>query len=227
MTHFVFDSKIKTIGAMPNFTQDIVKNETMFYNASRDFVRTLKSDPNTKITQAFLDAVDSYLLKEYKHIPPYVIDSRVHMLFKGWYAAIPGWHHDDVARTLSSGQPNYYKMPYKAQHIMALVNGDICPTQFALGRTIMPDIEKGEMYYKKWHPIVEDFCNNGMLKRYDAEGNAIIRFDYETFHQGQETRKDGWRWFGRVSWDTDRVNNMTNEIRRQVNCYLPAPMEGW
>ena len=36
----------------------------------------------------------------------------------------------------------------------------------------------------------------------------------------------GWRWFGRLSRNTDRVRKITNEVRQQAQVYLEFPMEG-
>jgi hypothetical protein len=226
MNSFTFNSKIKTIGAMPQFSPNVVKNEMMFFNSSPKFVYS-HDESLTQITREFISQVDTYFVEALGYIPPYVLDSRVHMLMKGWYPCVPGFHHDDVPRSLANKQPNYYNPEYHAEHIMALVNGDVCPTQFALGECTLPDVKDEEMYYKKWHPIVDQLCNDGVLQRYDLQNNSIIKFDAHSFHQGQVARANGWRWFARVSWNTDRVNAVTNEIRRQVNCYLPAPMEGW
>jgi len=177
------------------------------------------------ITKAFLASVETYLSSI--GVDDYIFDSRVHMLMKGWFPCIPGFHHDDVPRSLPNKQPNYYNPEYHAKHIMGLVNGDICPTQFALGECELPDVAVDEMYYKKWHPIVDELCNQNKLQRYDLIGNPVVLFDAHTFHQGQQAKTGGFRWFGRVSWNTDRVKNASNEIRRQANVYLPVPMEGW
>jgi len=57
--------------------------------------------------------------------------------------------------------------------------------------------------------------------------NRLVYFDCDTFHTGTKAVKNGWRWFGRVSRNTDRVNKITNEIRKQAQVYLEFPMEGW
>lgn len=224
MNTFKFESDAHYIGMMPNFAEEVIKDETMFFNTSPEFART---QPNTLITKAFLDTVDKYLTKTFGTIPAYVLDSRVHMLMKGWYACIPGWHHDDQPRSIPNGQPNYHNPEYNAKHIMALVNGNICPTEFARGECELPDIEDDEMYYKKWHPLIDQMCNDGKLERFKAIGDPVIYFDNHSFHQGAMANARGFRWFARVSWDTDRTKKITNEIRRNANVYLPAPMEGW
>lgn len=217
MKNFKFTSQIEIIAQLPEFTQDQIKNEIMFFNSGSSFAK----DNAGPITEQFLEIVENYGIRDY------VFDSRVHMLMKGWYPAIPGFHHDDVPRSLANGQPNYYNPEYEAEHIMGLANGEICPTQFALGDCTLPDINEDEIYYKKWHPLVDKMCENGILKRIDFPGNAVAKFNSYSFHQAQQANKGGFRWFGRVSWNTERIKHITNEIRRQANVYLEAPMEGW
>lgn len=217
---FKFNSQIEIIGAMPDFSQDTVKNEPMFFNASIKFAY----EHGGPITKAFIDSLNTINIDTNN----LVIDTRVHMLMVGFYPCIPGFHHDDVPRNTTDGQPDYHHPAYHSKHVMALVNGDICPTQFAVGECEMPDIEEGEVYYRKWHPIVDDLCDEGKLQRYDAMGNPIIAFDAHSFHQGQKAQKSGWRWFGRASYQTDRLNHITNEFRNQVQVYIPAPdYRGW
>ena len=220
---FKFNSTIDVIGAMPDFPQDIIKNEPMFFNASPAYAY----EHGGPITKTFVCKIaDRFNMFDFW--ADMVLDTRVHMAMEGFYLCIPGFHHDDVPRNTTSGQPNYYNPDYHSKHIMGLVNGDIAPTQFAVGKCEMPDIEEGEVYYRKWHPIVENLCETGELKRYDALGNPIIAFEAHSFHRGQQAIKAGWRWFGRVSYDTDRTKSITNEIRNQVQVYIPAPdYRGW
>ena len=52
-------------------------------------------------------------------------------------------------------------------------------------------------------------------------------FDWQTFHAGVKAVAGGWRWFGRVSRNTDRTKNITNEIRVNAQVYLDFLTEGW
>lgn len=157
------------------------------------------------------------------------IDTRVHMLMPGWWPCIPGWHHDDVPRRASDGQPNYDNPEYKSKHILALVNGDICPTNFAVGECEMTEVPSGEVIYKHWHNEVEQHIANGVLKRVAVPSNKLVYFDCDSFHEGTQAVRRGWRWFGRVSWDAgyEQGRPHFNEIRRQVNVYMTNPTEGW
>lgn len=208
-----FNSQIILGASLPQFSNEQIKNEPMLFNCSIVAAHALGGP----ITRAFIDAGN--------FLPDAVIDTRSHMLMPGWYPCIPGWHHDDVPRSRSDGQPNYETPEYHTGHAMALINGGICPTQFAIGECSLPDVPLGDVIYKRWHPLVEQLCQHHMLHRVDAPSNQIVWFDWQSFHQGVAAKRGGWRWFGRASFGTHR--KPTNEIRRQVQVYLEFPMEGW
>ena len=183
-----------------------------------------------EITRSFLDA----LPEDWKN-EPLVFDSRVHMLMPGWYPAIPGWHHDDVPRAeiptgqhfITGGQPDYDNPRYKSEHILGLVNAEICPTEFAIGNCLMPKIKEGDLIYREWHKEVELLIEDNILQKHECEDRYLYHFDWQAFHSGTKAISNGWRWFGRVSRNTERVNKVTNEIRVNCQVYLEFPMEGW
>jgi len=224
-TDKVFISSVKEVGTFYNdFSQDTIKKEPMFFNASVAYAK----EHGGVVTRCFLDALpDGW--------DTAVFDSRVHMLMPGWYPAIPGWHHDDVPRPaippgqhfITAGQPDYDNPRYESEHILGLVNGDICPTKFALGQCIMPAIPEGELIYRKWHSEVNRLIAEGQLEEYSSPSGKLLYFDWQAFHSGVKATGNGWRWFGRLSRNTDRQNQITNEIRSQVQVYLEFPMEGW
>jgi hypothetical protein len=203
---------------LPSFTSKETKDEVMLFSADLKFAES-NAGP---LTKAFLEA----LPLGWRQAKDLIIDSRVHMLMPNWYPCIPGMHHDDVPRSRPvDSQPNYYHPEYRSEHVMALVNGDICPTEFALGVADFPDVPLGEIYYKVWHPMVMEKIASGELKSYSAPSNQLIFFDDRTWHQGTKAVANGWRWFIRASRNTERV--CLNEIRRQVQVYMENPMEGW
>lgn len=216
------------IGLLPgSFAQGDtdIKNEPMFFNCSFDFAYW----HGGPITKSFLSQLPPGWTEDV------VFDSRVHMLMPGWYPAIPGFHHDDVPRPeipvgqhfITAGQPDYDNPAYRSEHIIGLVNGDICPTIFALGGCEMPAIAQGELIYRRWHEEVVKLIEAGKLESFEAPSNRLIYFDCDTFHTGTKATGNGWRWFGRISRNTDRVKKITNEIRQQVQVYLEFPMDGW
>lgn len=221
-----FNSEIELGPLLKCADTNLVKNEPMLFSC--DIPTALKL--GGPITKTFVFS----LLADQPHLydANVIIDSRVHMLMKGWYPCIPGFHHDDVPRLRSDGQPFYPSMEgetntgyYFAEHALALVGDDICRTQFALGDAEFSDIKHGEVCYKKWHPEVVEHLRTEKLKSYSCPMNQIVYFDARSWHQGVPSTGNGWRWFGRASWDTKR--KPTNELRRQVQVYLEFPMEGW
>lgn len=223
----VFSSRIREVGSFAgHIKNESIKNEPMFFNSSLAFAY----ENGGPITRSFITRLpDDWNIEEA------VFDSRVHMLMPGWYPAIPGFHHDDVPRPdipvgqhfITAGQPDYDIPAYKSEHILGLVNADICPTKFAIGDCVMPKVEDGELIYRKWHPEVLRLLDEGKMELKEASDRTLIQFDCDTFHTGDKALKNGWRWFGRVSRNTNRTKTITNEIRVNAQVYLEFPMEGW
>lgn len=209
----------------PDVSNDEIKNEEMFFNSDLIFAY----ERGGPITRSFIDSLPLDWRRDV------VFDSRVHMLMPGWYPAIPGYHHDDVPRPeipvgqhfITAGQPDYDNPRYKSEHIFGLVNAQVCPTNFAIGTCTMPEIPEGELIYREWHKEVEKRIADGSMLLMPAADRTLIRFDWQSFHSGSKAVGNGWRWFGRVSRNTDRVKTITNEIRRNAQVYLEFPMEGW
>jgi hypothetical protein len=221
---YTFDSRYGVGLQLPSFEDKVVKDELMFFSASPSFAWS-KGGP---ITRAFLDAV-AYSRDDLFYGSGYCFDSRVHMLMPGWWPCIPGWHHDDVPRSRRDGQPNYETPEFHSQHILALVNGHVCPTEFAVGKVTLPHVSKGGVVYGEWHPLVEQSITAGRLERHAVPSNRLIHFDCNSFHQGTQAKQKGWRWFGRLTWDAGYENGRPrhDEIRRQVNVYMDMPNMGW
>lgn len=222
----IFNSQIEEVGKFAsNIVNDSIKHEPMFFNSDLQYAFE-KGGP---ITRSFIHALPEDWRENV------VFDSRVHMLMPGWYPAIPGYHHDDVPRPdipvgqhfITAGQPDYDNPRYLSEHILGLVNADICPTHFAIGKCVMPEVPEGEIIYRKWHPEVLNLIDYGQLTKIDAPDRTLVKFDWQTWHTGSKTLKHGWRWFGRVSRNTDRVKKISNEIRVNAQVYLEFPMEGW
>lgn len=218
MIYYHFDSKIQVRGHFPcSFTDEELKNEPMFFNCDLDFCQK-NGGP---ITKSFLENLPD----DWKNCNP-VIDSRVHMLMKGWFPAIPGFHHDDVPRNTPNGQPNYDYPSYKSEHLTGLVNADISPTLFAIGKHTLAKVENS-IVYKEWHPQIEKQIKDKVLLPLILDSGEYVQFNWQSMHTAQRAVKNGWRWFIRLSRNTDRQNRITNEFRRQVQVYLENPMEGW
>lgn len=218
MKTFKFDSKIEERGKFfCDFDKKQIADEPMFYRANAAFAY----ENGGIITKAFLEN----LPEDWRNCDV-TIDSRSHMLMPGWYPCIPGFHHDDVPRTRIDGQPNY-ENPGEAEHLMGLVNGHICPTEFAVGQVELEEVPIGQLVYRQWHKDVERAISDGVLFSETAKSGRYIQFDNFSFHQGVGAVRSGWRWFIRVSRKTDRAKDCKNEIRKQTQVYMKDPMQGW
>ncbi|MEN9701294.1 MAG: hypothetical protein RIR55_609 [Bacteroidota bacterium] len=217
--YLFFKSKAKELRHFAYLiSNDEIKNEPMFFNADINFAYKNGGD----ITKSFINNLPDEWQES-----NVVFDSRVHMLMKGWYPCIPGWHHDDVPRTLKNGQPNYENPEYFSEHILGIVNSNICPTKFAIGEVYMPKINDDRIVYEVWNEIIESEIKEGILRIDEVNDRTLTYFDCNTFHTGQKAINNGWRWFGRVSRNTNRINNITNEIRVNSQVYLEFPKKGW
>lgn len=197
----------------------------MFFNSDLEFAFE-KGGP---ITHSFIQALPDGWKEDV------IFDSRVHMLMPGWFPAIPGYHHDDVPRPpipvgqhfATAGQPDYDNPRYLSEHILGLVNAEICPTHFAIGKSEFLEVPAGEIIYRQWHKEVIEKIENGELVEHCAPDRHLVEFDWQTWHTASKALTNGWRWFGRVSRKTERTANASNEIRRQAQVYMEFPMEGW
>ena len=210
---------------IPHFDDIAIKNEPMLFNCDLEGAGRLGGP----ITYCFLNK----LPQSWRDVP-LVIDSRVHMLMPGWYPCIPGWHHDDVPRTRSDGQPNYGPGQCRSEHVIALVNGGICPTEFATGTEFFTEPALGRTIYADWHHEVENRIRRGQLAVEVAPSNRLVLFNDRTWHRCQAANANGWRFFIRASryfapdgTPIPRGNPRTNEVRRQVQVYMDDPNLGW
>ena len=211
-----FDPHIKYRGAFyKEFTQEQIKNETMFFNCDLEYAW----QHGGEITRAFI----LNLPVDWRMCNP-VLDSRVHMLMKDWYPCIPGWHHDDVPRSTESGQPNYINPEYHSEHLIGLVNAEICPTKFLTQPVELSEPDVTKTIYETWHKEIDNTYPRSTM---DVQSGYYLEFDCNTFHTGTQAVGNGWRWFCRLSRNTDRQKTITNEIRRQVQVYLENPIMGW
>ena len=207
------NSQIQLGDVLHNFSDEEIKNEPMFFRATREFAYKNGGEP----TKQFLDNLN---VSE-----DILIDSRVHMLMKDWYPCIPGYHHDDVERSRHDGQPNYDNPSYRSKHALVLYNGIICPTEFAVGECEFTTPNSHKIIYKEWHNEVEQKIASQELELIKASNNQIVYFDDRTWHQGTKAIDRGFMLFIRATWNSGLAPK--NEIRRQVQVYMNNPMQGW
>lgn len=216
--YYVFTSGVEQYNSIDlnNLNQEeLIKNETMLFSADFDFAY---SNGNS-LTKAFLDQLDK--------TKNWIIDSRVHMLMKGWYPCIPGWHHDDVPRSLIDGQPNYESPEYEADHVIMIL-GDCSRTEFLKANLGFKKVELNKVVYNEWNIDINKHLDKAINSYKDKtvvqlESGKLYKFNCYDFHRGVPATKSGWRFFIRASTNTKRI--VKNEIRRQVQAY-PSNLEG-
>ena len=193
-----------------------IKNEPMLHRCTAKFAE----EHGGVLTKIFLEELG----REWP-LDDILIDSRTHMLMPGWFPAIPGFHHDDVPRSLATKQPNYINPEYRSKHCMMLINADICPTEFAVGENVFRIPAPEEKTYKVWHEDVMQDIRSGALKSEMAPDKRLVFFDDRTWHQATPAVATGWRWFIRATKGSKLAAR--NEVRAQVQVYLDSLMEGW
>lgn len=231
---FQFDSKY-TLGKKfwkdddqgIEFNNRAIKNEPCFFRASTAFA-TRFGGP---ITRAFIEKAG---------FEGGIVDTRSHMLMPGMWPCIPGWHHDDVPRDREDKQPNYRTPTYKAHHVMGLVSGELSPTEFLIGSVRLDEVRPGEgNVYEKWDDRINDAISGlarypknehggrlgvGSTVRAIPSGHCIF-FNADDFHRGVKATGFGFRWFGRITINTEVTAE--NEFRQQTNVYLDKVNQGW
>lgn len=228
---FVLGSKVHS------YTQAEIKAEPMLWNCDIDHAYKYGGD----ITKEFINN----LPLDYSS-GPVIFDSRTHMLMPGWFPCIPGWHHDDVPRTRTDGQPNYSD-PMRSHHAMMLCNADICPTEFLTIDTLFKAPPIGTTIYEEWDSQIDNMIHTSpWIKKQITQcpDNQILLFTDRTWHRGTAAVASGWRFFIRASIHYDsqpdsprnqlltwrrkeRGDGFKNEIRTQVQVYLETLNKGW
>lgn len=207
------------------FDESHVKREPMLWRC--DYKHAW--DMGGPITRLFLSSLPANWVSS-----DLCIDSRTHMLMEGWYPCIPGWHHDDVPRTREDGQPNYFDETLRSEHVMMLVNADICPTEFIIDNLFMSVPEEG-IIYKIWDDLINSVPVEDMgptHRRVSCPNQALVFFNDRTFHRGVRATGRGFRFFIRASRHTNngvpiKRPGIRNEQRFQSQVYLDPINKGW
>ncbi len=222
----LFDSKVSTRpNAYMGASSLEIEREPMLFQSGLGF----SFANGGKLTKAFLAAVIEAHPEAANHI---ILDSRVHMLMRGWYPCIPGWHHDDVRREEGErGQPDYSErgmLVKPVQHAQLVIDSNSEPTEslpeFMSGKVEVPYPVPGNVY-GAWDAHLTTMGKTENLKVEPVRSGVIYYFDSHTFHRGTPAKRMGWRFFVRASWLTPR--QPVNKIRLNANVYLPAVSEGW
>lgn len=166
-----------------------------------------------------------------EHHGEWSLDTRSHMLMRGHYPAIPGWHHDDVDRG-SNGQPDYDRTPSNDGRVMFAV----CVDAFNAPTGSMTEfIERGSIVsvpwpvpedapvYRYWDAHIEQEC---AARRETLESGKIVRFWQGDFHRAMPARTSGWRWFARLTVNPG-PRPSGPKLRSFSTVYVPVTNAGW
>lgn len=209
-----FDSGYLSGGRLQTRTAREIENEPMLFRASLSFAMANGGE----ITREFLNHFDPKI--------DAVVDTRSHMLMRGHYPCIPGWHHDDVPRDTHNKQPNYDNPAYLSNHAMAVVDASDAPTgsltEFVAGRVSVPwPLDEGATVYAVW-----DAHLGAMRPSIKAVASGeIAHFSSADFHRGVAASAAGWRFFIRLTYNTGIKPD--NKIRKNANVYVPWSTAGW
>lgn len=213
-----YQTRIKFATDVPD--ADIAK-EPGLYNCSYEAAMRLGGP----ITRSFLQAAATRWQHRVDVGAHLYFDSRTHMLMPGMYPAIPGWHLDDVPRN-GDGQPSFDVAGWDAaDHLIGVVGADVSATEYMREyREIEVLRESKEQNVYAAMDATMKFC--GPETGY-IEDRHILAFTASCPHRAQPAEKRGWRWFGRLTYNPNRTNKPTNEVRTQSQVYLLSEGLGW
>lgn len=199
---------------------DTISDEPMLFSADWNFAL----ENGGPITQEVLDKLaelrHDILETRDKDYPYLVIDTRVHMLMKGMYPAIPGWHCDCSPRRSYNSQPDLVRASKNQINYTVCVSTveDLAQTVF-MDETITVPYDPDRV----WGSI-NDYINersDTILVKYLPDG-IITEFNGHTLHSATAATKRGWRYFFRLSFMSKKPSP---KIRRQVQVY--TTLRGW
>lgn len=226
----LFTPKWGKVAQLPNFSQEEIKFEPMFFGASLPFAFA----NGGVITRTFVREIQT-MYPAGRNPSEWILDSRAHMLKPGWMPCIPGWHVDDFYRPKAmNGQSDLWSKPRSHRlHILGVFGIDaftefLAPEKAAEFNFSKEDILPGESVHGAGNRILNDLN----LPRKSATDGALTLFDTHDWHRGTVATMDSWRLFIRVSLFQEGLGHedsrpIVNEIRKQTQVYLPAYEAGW
>lgn len=196
-----------------------IKDEPMLYSASPRFA----VDYGGSITREIIFNLGNRLPP--KHT---VIDTRVHMLKPGWSPSIPGWHCDAIPRD-ENKQLNFEDpcIPFIRHYLVVIDSGTASLTEFVRFKNPVDwrQPEPGENVWGARSRQIEEMPETEK-EIVTVESGAFYEFDCSDYHRSTLATGHGWRFFFRASVNT-RTRGPFNEIRKQVQVYIPDEHLGW
>lgn len=211
----VFNESVRFLDTLPDLpSPDEIRATPQFLRADPDMVHRLG-------TPFLRRVLASAPLPRARHV---TVDTKVHMLMRGWHACIPGWHCDDFHRP-GGGQPDLAGIRAAwAEHALVVVGPTALP-EFAVEPLTLPSPADlpvdGRPVYALYHERIEA----ARPRRARPASGQLVRFSCLDFHRGVPAEQPGWRLFVRVTASDHHVP--WNEVRTQTQVYLTEPFEQW
>jgi hypothetical protein len=205
------------------WSQEDYANETMLFSADLPFARK-HGGPITQVALDALEAAHPELHRNAAYAPDLtgIIDTRVHMLMPGMIPAIGGWHCDAVPRIggIFKDQPDPRLYDERVTHYtITMAQGETSRTAFLM-EPIDVSLPPGE---RVWTAMHKEITRKPRRVLYGSH-NSVVKFDLGTPHKASVTSTPGWRFFFRYSL---YKSTPRNQIRRQVQVYIPHEGHGW
>ncbi|GAB6989579.1 hypothetical protein [Paenibacillus pini] len=205
-------------------TLELVKNTPQLWNASLEDALKYGGE----LTKSAIGAMN--LKFDCKHI---IVDTKIHMLMKGFYPAIPSWHTDGVPRGEelkpdSKGDPNITAQENMSpSRFHLLVTGEGCLTDFVTQPTILdvPNEPTTELY-RNVHDQIENQIDD--LSIITIPSCTVVEWDWWNIHRGVKAQKHEWRYLIRAT-ETDHMKpqiDLRQILRTQIQVYVPESF-GW
>lgn len=140
----------------------------------------------------------------------------------GMYPAIPGWHCDEIKRTEGKIDCSKFHDNDQKAHFIGIIDFTGSRTKFLEADVTLPCSDN---LWKDLHKLIETDISFDEADFFYAESKKIYRMTYQCIHTAQPAAQQGWRWFGRLTLNTER--NHTNELRKQCNVYVDVDNSGW
>lgn len=221
---FNFEPYLQILDTRPSWpvADQAYADEPMLFSADWSFAR----ERGGPMTQLAMNALEDHTSLGREALEAtdlnIVIDTRVHMLMPGMLPAIGGWHCDAVPRPGGEygDQPDPRLYDSRVVHYtMTMAQGETSRTEFMNSSTIV-QLPPGERVWTKLHQAIQTRDRHTTL----APHGMIARFDQGTPRRATPSSTPGWRFFFRASLYGSVPRN---QIRRQVQVYIPHEGHGW
>ncbi len=206
----IFPTDLKYIAKLDGLSNASIKDMPQLYRADFDFAWG-----RNKFLDQILRSIPPH--PEFKYCS---IDTRSHMLMKGMYPCIPGWHCDDFYRPDKESQPGLANVLKEAPaiHYMVIL-GDCSKTEFPTVNLTLPDTSEVVAKFGPEKPLYltyDELIAENITTR-SVEPETLYSFGPLCFHRGQAATHNGWRYFARITLSNHREPK--NEIRYQTQVY--------